>query len=440
MNNNIPLYKSSFGSSNLEILLLGKIKFFTKVANSEKTSSLVRVKLGKRNLVIAKTAEAVKYFLVDNYKNYEKRTNLTIAFGRNIFTSSGDEWVSFRRPLMPIFSKKVFESNFDEMKKIISCFYESEFSIDDLKKMDAVYFFSKLVFKLNTNILIGNDFSSHFEIFNKDLLYLNKYFNELNYRFIKSGFLNKLLYKKADLEFDSAILRINNLVKSAAFNHTPARENSVLERLLKVYHSESNKMSEEDLINQVKMLIFAGYETTSLTMSWLTYFLCENPIYQDKIFDELINLPIDSIHDLDRALVTKNVLYETLRLRPIGWALTRYAVKDDEYEGMKIHSDDCLFTSPYLIHHSERYYENPEVFDPSRFERISVEELGTKYLAFGAGPRVCIGEDLAMIQLILSVRSLVLNFKLVNLSGNIESNPQTTLMLKNPLYVSFIKR
>ncbi|MDO9181415.1 MAG: cytochrome P450, partial [Bacteriovorax sp.] len=83
---------------------------------------------------------------------------------------------------------------------------------------------------------------------------------------------------------------------------------------------------------------------------------------------------------------------------------------------------------------------NPEVFDPHRFDSIAPEDLGTKYLAFGAGPRICLGEDLAMIQLILSVRSLILNYEFVNLSGKIDCNPQTTLMLKQDLLIKFTPR
>src|SRR4051812_3717665 len=98
MSKKIPFYKSKFPSTNLEILFKGRIKFFSDVTKKSDTP-LTRVKLGKRNLVVVNSAEAAKHFFIDNYKNYEKRTNMTMAFGRNIFTTSGDEWVSHRRPL-----------------------------------------------------------------------------------------------------------------------------------------------------------------------------------------------------------------------------------------------------------------------------------------------------------------------------------------------------
>jgi cytochrome P450 len=293
---------------------------------------------------------------------------------------------------------------------------------------------------MNTAILVGTDLSHEFDSMHADLVFMNQYFNELYYRFVKTGFLNKLLYDKIDQELISTVERVNKKVRDIAFGKEKIRENSALFRLLEIYKSENKKISEEDIVNQTKMLLFAGYETTSLTLTWLTYYLSERPNLQEELFNELKNLTFLNIEDLSKARLTKSVLLETLRIRPIGWGFTRYAIQDDSYSEYEIKADDCIFISPYLIHHKDKYYSDASTFNERRFMDVNTRDLGTKFLTFGAGPRTCVGEELALIQLILAVRSLIVNFTFKNTTGEIECNPQTTLMLKKTFNVSFKRR
>ena len=105
---------------------------------------------------------------------------------------------------------------------------------------------------------------------------------------------------------------------------------------------------------------------------------------------------------------TRMVIQETMRLFPPIWALIRIAAGDDEIEGHKIKAGDKVVILTYIAHHSPKYWDEPEKFDPERFapERAK-KRVKYSYLPFAAGKRACIGGALSQIENTLALVQLL---------------------------------
>jgi cytochrome P450 len=123
--------------------------------------------------------------------------------------------------------------------------------------------------------------------------------------------------------------------------------------------------------DEIKQYLWAGIETTALTLGWTLYLVSRRPEVADKIrreADEVYGTRSPTAADMERLSNTRSVMLEALRLYPPAWALIRTAVADDEIAGHKIKAGDRIVLCPYVIHHDAKYWEDPEEFRPERFE------------------------------------------------------------------------
>jgi len=121
-----------------------------------------------------------------------------------------------------------------------------------------------------------------------------------------------------------------------------------------------------------------------------------------------------------------------MRLFPPAWVVGRRAIEDDEFEGFEIKKDVNILCEIYLMHRSEKLWKNPEEFNPDRF---SVEAVKARprhhFIPFGAGPRMCIGNHFAMMEMQLLLATIVQRFDFSVVEGHrVELDPLITLRPK----------
>jgi cytochrome P450 family 9 len=178
---------------------------------------------------------------------------------------------------------------------------------------------------------------------------------------------------------------------------------------------------DEDIIAQCFIFFFAGFETVSTTMTFMAYELVRNPEIQRKLQEEIdeVNAELNgeklSYERLQKMKYLDQVLCETLRINPPAPAMDRMCTKDFtlEYDGKKVEFEagKFFFLPIYSIHHDERYYPNPETFDPERFSEENKHKINQDhYLPFGIGPRNCIGSRFALMEVKTIFYHLLLNF------------------------------
>ena len=156
-------------------------------------------------------------------------------------------------------------------------------------------------------------------------------------------------------------------------------------------------------MREVMTLVVAGHETTAGLLNWIWYLLSRHPRVQTKLSEELLHIQWDGAPSMDvlpRYVYTRNLIDEALRLYPPLWLMTRKALKDDYLGEYFVPAGTEIYISPYLIQHSPRLWMVPERFDPERMAVVHAGDgHGLELCPFGAGPRNCIGEHFARVEI-----------------------------------------
>jgi cytochrome P450 len=189
-------------------------------------------------------------------------------------------------------------------------------------------------------------------------------------------------------------------------------EKDILRHLLEApYPDTGEPMGEAQALIESIQLLVAGNVTSSNGLTWLFYLLGQHPGQIALIREEIDRVagdrPLETDH-LRNLEYTSSVLYEALRLYPPFWMIDRIAREDDEICGVRIPAGTMVIPYIYGTHRNPAVWDDAESFDPSRFSpeaRKARHVFG--YLPFGSGPRMCIGSNMAMIQMLLIVATMV---------------------------------
>ena len=160
---------------------------------------------------------------------------------------------------------------------------------------------------------------------------------------------------------------------------------------------DDDRMLRDQLIN----FLSAGYETTANLLTWTLYLLARHPEWLARVTAEARGFEVNEgtrlsdIHcpDLDM------VLHESMRLYPPVWAFFRTPIEDMTFDGVRVAKGDTVLVSQFVTHRHPDLWETPEAFRPERMSAENRARLppGT-YFPFGAGERVCIGNQLALLE------------------------------------------
>jgi cytochrome P450 len=170
--------------------------------------------------------------------------------------------------------------------------------------------------------------------------------------------------------------------------------------------------------DQILAFLFAGHETTASNIGFTLWKILENPEIEQKVREELqsvLGSEAPSYETLFRLTYLRKVVYEALRLYPAASMFVRQAVSDVEVAGHRFRKGSLFILAPYVIHRRPELWPDPLRFDPDRFNEPPNSGETTRYFAFGAGPRVCIGEQFAVLEAQLVIARLLqtLDLKLV---------------------------
>jgi cytochrome P450 len=190
----------------------------------------------------------------------------------------------------------------------------------------------------------------------------------------------------------------------------------LLAHMLEAQDPESGqRMSRDELVFNMQFFIVAGHETTALALSWGLYLLANVPAEQDRVRMQaravLDGRPAGP-EDLAALPLVKQVLEEAMRLYPPVGLLARTVVNEDQLCGRIMRPNDILFLPIWALHRHQLLWDRPEQFLPDRFDPANgAPKHKYQYLPFGAGPRVCVGADFAMMQAQIILATLLQNFR-----------------------------
>ena len=194
------------------------------------------------------------------------------------------------------------------------------------------------------------------------------------------------------------------------------KADDLLDYMLKAEDPDSGRrMDHQDLVHNMQFFIVAGHETTALALSWALYLLAMHPDVQDRAAAEasdVISGTAATFDEIERAPYIRQVLDEAMRLYPPVGFLARNAAEDDSLGGRDVRKGEIIFLAIYALHRHEMFWDTPNAFDPDNFapERVKARH---KYLhiPFGAGPRVCVGANFAMMQAQIILTTLLAHYR-----------------------------
>ncbi len=175
-------------------------------------------------------------------------------------------------------------------------------------------------------------------------------------------------------------------------------------------------MSAPQVVNEVMTLVVAGHETTSITLNWCWYFLAKHPQVEKKMSTELdspLGAQTPGFEDLSKFAYTRCIIEEAMRLYPPLWLMTRKAVHDDRLGGYFVPAGTEIYIPMYFIQRNPDLWDDPDQFDPDRFEATGEQmRHALAQMPFGAGPRNCVGESLARIEMQIHLMTIAKKLRL----------------------------
>jgi cytochrome P450 len=169
------------------------------------------------------------------------------------------------------------------------------------------------------------------------------------------------------------------------------------------------------IVDQIGTMLAAGFATTALGLYWTALMLALFPAHQDAVRHELCQGPRDEPPDfqaLRASRVATAFLYESLRLYPPAYVIARQARLDDQIGDFHIPRGAAVIIAPWLVHRHEALWEHPNRFDPNRFLQGGRITLPKAWMAFGSGPRVCIGAAFATMEILVILRCLLGRYRI----------------------------
>jgi cytochrome P450 len=175
------------------------------------------------------------------------------------------------------------------------------------------------------------------------------------------------------------------------------------------------EFDRQQAVDEVKQYLWAGTETTALTLAWAMYLTSKHPEAAERIRregNEVYGDRAPTGADYSALAYTRAVIQETMRLYPPVWGLIRTAAVHDEIGGKKINPGDRIVLFSYGAHHNANFWEDPEEFRPERFMGDAVKKRRPyTYLPLGGGKRSCIGGAMSQVENTLALSILLRRFR-----------------------------
>lgn len=402
-------------------------KYFDKLGDT------FSVKIGRtKHLMLSRDNEVAQHILLKNHKNYYKSNIQTIYLskylGKGLLTSDGDYWLEQRRLIQPAFHKQKMNELVFNMEQII----DSELkNLPEEKPVDIFPVMSQLAYTVVAKSLFH--LSTSEEKLNRIKFIIDEVqkFLVKEIRLPHKGWWFSLNgQKKKHLQLS---LENNNIIQEIIAERVASKDqtNDLLNMLLETRYEDTGEgMSVAQLIDEIKILFVAGYETTANALTFTLYLLAKHPDIQQKVFEEIVQIESQTnevIDQLQKMTYINAVLNESMRLYPPAWIIDRQNVADDTIASYHLKKGTLIGVSFYELHRNPKYWKNPLVFNPERFLGDQKKDSMQYFYPFGAGPRMCIGTGFAIYELCLTLFKIVKKYEIKPVSGEVQFNPLVTL-------------
>ena len=362
--------------------------------------------------------EAVRRVLVTNAKDYGKRTlqytTLSLVTGEGLLTADTEVWRPQRRIVQPAFHRASLELVAGHVRTAVDRLLR-RWAGRDGEVVDVDEAMMHLALEVVGASLFGSDLSGDAErLADATLAALDVVVKKARSPFqvpLAVPTPTNLVLRRAVGRLDSAVeAMLADRARRPLAEGEPPRD--MLDLLLAAHDDDGSRLSRTQVRDQVVTFIVAGHETVASALTWAWHLLATHPDAWQRLREEVDVAGAGGAHlDLAQLPWTAAVLDETLRLYPPAWLVTRRSLAPDVLAGASVPPGALVIVSPWLVHRQPDAWPDPERFDPSRFldgegRRRREVVASSAYLPFGAGPRLCIGRDMALLEGVLVLASI----------------------------------
>jgi cytochrome P450 len=368
------------------------------------------VNLGTRRMIATQDPGFVEHVLKNNHKNYYKSPILTEQLGRflgkGLLTSNGEYWLKQRRLIQPGFHLEKIHALYGIIKRTVDQFLDAfpQGQVDVYPLMNSLAF--EIVINTLFNVRVPAETRKELSQFisdTQDFVIKDIRQPHKSWWFKISGEVERNM-KKAE----GARKIVRSIIRTR--KESGDKFHDLLDMLLDARYEDTGlPMEEGQVIDEILILLIAGHETTANALSWTLYLLAKHPSEQDRIRTHTHSFSVDqSVSDN----LLNAVIKESMRLYPPAWISDRIALHDDSYRNYTFPANTILILFYYGLHRDPRYWKDPVTFTPDRF----LADAGGKdkpkaYYPFGAGPRLCIGNNFAMAEMTIFLQAMIQRFR-----------------------------
>ena len=382
----------------------------------EKYEDMVSIQVGGKNYIVIQSPDACRHVLQENAKNYFKpgaARMMKKVMGEGLATSNGDLWLKQRRLMQPAFHRKKIESLFHTINDETRHLSESLRKAPSGKSINLSQAFQQLTLINITKTMFGRDVRQDVQgiaaVINELIDSASSIITSLIKVPLAIPTPTNLGFSRATKKFDAFIYDMIQARK----NSNSETSSDLLDMLMCAYDHQSNSgMSDQQLKDEITTIFMAGHETTAQTLGWVFYQLAMNQdVYKQVKSESDAYFSNGNYSGLEKLVITKSVIEETMRLYPPVWVMARKAVADDNVSGFLVPANSTILINIYGMNHSSRYWTSPALFNPARFGDESERSHSFSNLSFGGGQRQCIGKLFAMMVMQTVVGLLVQEFE-----------------------------
>jgi cytochrome P450 len=385
----------------------------------DRYGGVIPFNMGNERVIFVSEPEHFKRVLVTKADDYIKYFDgLKPVFGKSMITHDGALWQKIRMPQQPAFHPDMFAEYIPYFLTAIRSKMETWSRLAETgESVEMVEQTWTLAADMICKALFDREmpFNPHF-VFKC----VKTYTDVMNHKSVR---LRKVAGEEFEIteEATAKAMAVWASVPEEVIAAKPRenRERTLLKMIEAAVADPSiPEFDHQQAIDELKQYLWAGTETTALTLAWALYETSRKPEVAERIRREG-----DAVYgsegreptaaDYAALSYTRAVIQETMRLYPPIWGLIRVAAKADEIGGKEIRPGDRVVLFAYGVHHSEKYWPEPEIFRPERW----LSEGGKKriptpytYIPFGGGKRSCIGGAMSQVENTLALSMLLRRF------------------------------
>jgi cytochrome P450 len=416
---NIPLFGPLFG------LMRDPLAFLR--ANQARHGDVYALNMGVTKIIMVNSPDHIQHTMVDSASNYTKAGAMWDSarrmMGEGMVVSEGEAWRSKRRMIQPHFHRKRLMGLTDLLVQSVDEAFEA-WDSQIGKPFDVVPAFSPITMHVVMRLLFGQNLNRN--EFGQVGGALSDMMNHVFWGGLTNG-LPSWIPRPGAKRYEAASTLANDVVRRLIANQRAVGEgeDTLLALFVDSYDTEtSSALSDIQLRDEIFGMFLAGYETTTLALAWVMHYLTIHPECKEKLYaevDRVLGGRPPTFEDLAKLEYTRMLICETLRLRPPIWMITRTAVEADQIDGYHIPAGSLLFISFFNAQHHPQHWVEPERFMPERFTDDQVAARHRyAWSPFGAGQRMCVGKDLAMMEAQAILARIAQRFR-------IEAEPSTAI-------------